>query len=282
MGNVFKYYVKPFGCYFNRVLPAVYEDSLSYLEQLCKLKYKLNEVITNITQLESGLPDYIKQTIDATLGGWEEEMNQRFTEQNEKIDSALQEVKEVTEEMQTQVDTAIRQMEATINQQLNTLYLILTNGINANKAYIDAQIALLKEEFPDLSNVFVISPVDGQLVTIQKCVNDMMNTLRYGALTAAQYDALQLTAEAYDGKNLTAFQYDMYGLCELWSYLDVHRMHSMSTGEIVAIPAAVYQLANYVRENAASAQAYDNAEYTAETYDGLSITAYNYDWQGVS
>lgn len=282
MGKVFKYYFKPLGSYFNRVLPAVYDESLSYIEQLCKLKYKLNEIIKNINGLESGLPDYIKQTIDATLGGWEEEMDERFAEQNAKIDGALRQVDQVTAELQAEVDAAIRDMEATVNQQLNTLYLMLTNGVNANRAYIDAQIALLKEEFPNLSNVFVISPVDGQLVTIQKCVNDMMNTLRYGALTASQYDALQLTAKEYDDKNLTAFQYDMYGLCRLWSYLDVHRMHSVSTGEIVAIPSAVYQLAGYVRSSGLTAQAYDGKSLTASGYDGKSVTAYNYDWAGVS
>ena len=31
-----------------RILPAMYDDSLSYYENLCKLTYKMNEIIDNI------------------------------------------------------------------------------------------------------------------------------------------------------------------------------------------------------------------------------------------
>jgi len=264
------------------VLPAVYDDSLSYYEQLCKIKYKLNEVIKNLNDLEENLPSYVKQAIDEALGGWEERMEAQFAEQNERIAAAEKKIDDSLDDMQAQIDAAIRDMEQTINAQLNALYLILVNGINANRAYIDSQISLLKAEFPDLSTVYVISPVDGQLVKIQDCVNDMYNVLRYGALTAAQYDALQLTAKEYDDKNLTAFTYDMYGLCELWSYLNVHRMHSVTTGEIVAIPAGVYQLTDKVRTNGITATAYDTLALTASGYDTKAVTAYNYDWSGVA
>ena len=209
-------------------------------------------------------------------------MEAQFAEQNARIAAAEKKIDDSVAEMQAQLDAAIREMEQTINAQLNALYLILVNGINANRAYIDSQISLLKAEFPDLSTVYVISPVDGQLVKIQDCVNDMYNVLRYGALTAAQYDALQLTAKVYDDKSLTAFTYDMYGLCELWSYLNVHRMHSVTTGEIVAIPAGVYQLTDKVRTNGLTATAYDTKELTASGYDGKAVTAYNYDWSGVA
>ena len=280
--GIFNFSVRPLCSYYRKVLPAVYDDSLSYYEQLCRIKYKLNEVIKNLNALEENLPSYVKQAIDEALGGWEERMEEQFAEQNARIVAAEKKIDDSVAEMQAQLDAAIREMEQTINAQLNALYLILVNGINANRAYIDSQISLLKAEFPDLSTVYVISPVDGQLVKIQDCVNDMYNVLRYGALTAAQYDALQLTAKEYDDKSLTAFTYDMYGLCELWSYLNVHRMHSVTTGEIVAIPAGVYQLTDKVRSNGLTATAYDTKEITAGGYAGKTVTAYNYDWSGVA
>ena len=280
--GIFNYSVRPLCSYYRRALPAVYDDSLSYYEQLCRIKYKLNEVIKNLNDLEENLPSCVKQAIDEALGGWEERMEAQFAEQNARIAAAEKKIDDSVAEMQAQLDAAIREMEQTINAQLNALYLILVNGINSNRAYIDSQISLLKAEFPDLSTVYVISPVDGQLVKIQDCVNDMYNVLRYGALTAAQYDALQLTAKEYDDKSLTAFTYDMYGLCELWSYLNVHRMHSVTTGEIVAIPAGVYQLTDKVRTGGLTATAYDTKELTASVYDGKAVTAYNYDWSGVA
>lgn len=44
-----------FWCF--KVLPLVYDDSLSYMEVLCKVKYKLNEII----EAMDGLDDTIKE-----------------------------------------------------------------------------------------------------------------------------------------------------------------------------------------------------------------------------
>ena len=286
---LFNWYVKPLSCYVSKVLPATYDATLSYYECLAKLTYKLNETIKNLNDLEENLPTYVKQAIDAALGGWEEKMQQQFAEQNaklqamqEQIDAQDKHIDQKLGEFKAELDAAIREMEAVVNQQLSAMWAILTSGLASNRAYTDAQIAKLRSEFPDLSNVFVISPVDGRLVPIQVALDDMYDVLRYGALTAGQYGALQLTAKEYDDKNLTAFRYDMYGLVELWPYLNPHKMHSVTTGELIIIGPAVYQLADYVRENGITAQAYDNLQLTAEGYDAKQVTSYNYDWAGVT
>lgn len=53
--------IEPFrmgGCY--KVLPLVYDDSLSYYENLCKMSSKLNEVIAEYNKLfESGMQEAI-------------------------------------------------------------------------------------------------------------------------------------------------------------------------------------------------------------------------------
>lgn len=41
--------VKPFRFWSQKVLPLVYDDSLSYYEVLCKLKDKMNELIYFVT-----------------------------------------------------------------------------------------------------------------------------------------------------------------------------------------------------------------------------------------
>lgn len=47
----------------HKILPLVYEDSLSYYEVLCKMKAKLNEVIENVNEI----PSYIDEVIDEKL-----------------------------------------------------------------------------------------------------------------------------------------------------------------------------------------------------------------------
>lgn len=47
--------LQPFRYWCQKVLPLVYDDSLSYYETLCKLTATLNEVISNVNKL----PEYI-------------------------------------------------------------------------------------------------------------------------------------------------------------------------------------------------------------------------------
>lgn len=47
--------------YCQKVLPLVYDDSLSYYENLCKLTFKMNEIIAEIN---NNFNDLIKQMID--------------------------------------------------------------------------------------------------------------------------------------------------------------------------------------------------------------------------
>ncbi len=53
------YNMKPFRFWCQKVLPLVYDDSLSYMELLCKVVNYLNHVIEDI----NGIPDYINQLI---------------------------------------------------------------------------------------------------------------------------------------------------------------------------------------------------------------------------
>ena len=51
--------IKTLRFYCQKVLPLVYDDSLSYYELLSKVCKKLNEVIT----AQNGIPDYIEKKI---------------------------------------------------------------------------------------------------------------------------------------------------------------------------------------------------------------------------
>ena len=46
---------------------------------------------------------------------------------------------------------------------------------------------------------------------LQTVIDNIYGTSREEALTATEYDALNLTATAYDAYELTAFNYDRYG-----------------------------------------------------------------------
>ena len=53
------YNMKPFRFWCQKVLPLVYDDSLSYMELLCKVVDYMNHIIEDI----NGIPNYINQLI---------------------------------------------------------------------------------------------------------------------------------------------------------------------------------------------------------------------------
>lgn len=69
----------------NKILPLVYDDSLSYYEVLCKTRAKLNEVIDSTNGLLATWNTY-KNDIDKAFGEYTEGLDKKFTELSAKID----------------------------------------------------------------------------------------------------------------------------------------------------------------------------------------------------
>ena len=103
-----------------------------------------------------------------------------------------------------------------VTDKLNDFYqkiedeLIL--AVNYLKAYSDANDAILNNKIDQitLGNIELIDPTTGLLTPLQDVINNIAGTGR-DALTASEYDALDLTATAYDGYDITAFDYDYHG-----------------------------------------------------------------------
>lgn len=71
------------------------------------------------------------------------------------------------------------------------------------KAYTDSQV---------LSYTMMINPITGVYEDVRNVVDDIVYYFHTNdALTAAEYDALDLTASAYDAYDITAYDYDFSG-----------------------------------------------------------------------
>lgn len=141
------------------------------------------------------------------------------------------------EQIQTMIDNAIAQNNLTLAQQLINLkaqitaeykgYVTaqintLTVYINNQDAYYDqlaqgyAQSALTESKtYTDnqvLSYTMMINPITGEYEDVRLVVNDIVTYFHtQDALTASEYDTLDLTAAYYDGKDITAYDYDFSG-----------------------------------------------------------------------
>lgn len=165
-------------------------DMMTDVEFLLGVLKKLNEVIaqTNInTEFINNYSGKIEE-IETTIAELRQEMSTFEQDVNQSI--ALQ-FAEIKVELQAMVVTALAQA----------------------KAYTDTVAAQLEEEIQEISigQISVFDPTTGYYSPLQTVIDNLYNTGRTDALTATEYDALDLTATAYDAYTLTAYEYDNNG-----------------------------------------------------------------------
>lgn len=78
----------------NKILPLVYDDSLSYYETLCKTSAKLNEVIDSTNGLLAAWNTY-KNDIDKAFGEYTAGLDKKFADLTDKIDADFLRYKDV-------------------------------------------------------------------------------------------------------------------------------------------------------------------------------------------
>lgn len=306
--------IKGFSFWCQKIVPLVYDNSVSYWETLCKVSEKLNEVINQYNNFQSETKDYIDNRLAVIINEWTSILNQALDSQNKYVESRLKNNKDwlaneialmemklnnrlsenvewVTDRLalnekamtalQNSVESAIGDLKAYIDSQVATLNEAIQTGDASQRAYTNAMITELRSEIPAITSVIVTDPVTGCQMSIQDSLENMYRVLRYGGLTAGEYDSLSITAGEYDDKHLTSWEYDMYGVRYLWPYMPFNRAFHPVTGSRDRVQFVEYYLANFARTNGLTATAYDNLGLTAEAYDNLERTAYDYDWSGV-
>lgn len=178
-----------------------YQDNLTFVEYLLGVLKKLNEVIVQTNSNTSFIEDY-----DGRIEAVEREialLRAEMTEFEAGIDTKFQNLE--------------NELEATIDQRLvdirSELITLITVYRAEAKAYTDQQIANVEEEINNilLGQIQVHDPTTGLTADLQTVINNIYDSTREEALTATEYDALELTATTYDGYEITAFNYDQYG-----------------------------------------------------------------------
>ena len=136
-----------------------------------------------------------------------------INEYSGKIEEIEEEVGKLSKEMQTFQE----EVNANINQQFiqlkSELQSMIAVALNQATAYTDAQVAVLEGEIAQISvgQISVYDPTTGLYSPLQIVIDNLYGQGRSDALTATEYDALDLTATAYDAYQLTAYDYDING-----------------------------------------------------------------------
>ena len=301
------------------ILPTVFSESLSYLEQLSAFSKKLNELIESYNKFSGEYENYVQEQlkpyqsqideltnrfnsivneINDNIDAFKTETNDKIDTQNEvitnfknetnsRIDSYKSEIFEALDETQKEiyahVEAEILRLKTDITTQVSIQLSFLRRLINQHDknvlSIVDAKLIEFLGKIPTGTQL-VINPTSGTIDTLQATLYDMYDYYRVEGLTAQQYDALELTAEEYDEQRLTAYEYDFYSARKL-EIDDRFYMFDPFNGSIKLISSVVYELTELHKgDSAFNAEEYDALEVTAGRYDEQELSAYSYDWQG--
>lgn len=165
------------------------EDWMTDVEFLLGMLKKLNEVIVQTNKNTSFIDDY-----------------------SGKIEEIEAEIQALRDEMLTFEEDINNQITARFNAMKLELQSMIATTLTQANAYTDAKSAQLEAEIQEISvgNINVYDPTTGALSPLQVVIDNIYGSSREDAITATEYDALELTATVYDGLELTAFDYDKY------------------------------------------------------------------------
>jgi len=166
-----------------------FKNNLTFSEYLLGVLKKVNEVIAQSNEQAEYIAEF-----DA------------------KYQELLTEFTELKQEFNNLKDDIVSDVTAKLNDFYQKIEDEITLAVNYLKAYSDANDAILNNKIDQitLGNIELIDPTTGLLTPLQDVINNIAGTGR-DALTASEYDALDLTATTYDGYDITAFDYDYHG-----------------------------------------------------------------------
>lgn len=166
------------------------KDMMTSVEYLLGILKKLNETI--------------KQVNDNT------EFINNYAGKIEELEAEIAGLRNELQTFEADISVSIQAQFLQIKSELESTVAAFMTQANA---YTDAVAAQLREEIRAVSvgAITVYDPSTGILSPLQTVIDNLYGTSRDEALTATEYDALDLTATGYDAEEITAFNYDRYG-----------------------------------------------------------------------
>lgn len=302
----------------HKILPLVYDESLSYYEVLCKVAKSVNETIESVNNLNDNVTDLNSRVnvltdelnaIANEINTFEAEINLKFDnleirierELGEKFDDYDRQFDELKAETRAELVALQNEMnnfiqftfpnfEADIrrilNEEIAMLYQKFDSLEDDLKAYIYNELQKILEQIPEITTVWVIDPTTGELGDIQSVINNFYNVLRYFALTADEFDALGMTVDelqhiVVDGipRGLTCLEWDMYAKLFINVDKDKDKVGSYLTGELVELEDNVNINNMLLKESGCyECGEFDEIGGDCDTIDSLNISAYRWDW----
>lgn len=221
-----------------RTLPTAYDDTLSYLEVVDKLIYKVNEVIESIDEIQSEWEsekadiERVKTSVsklESDFDNFKSEMQSEFNNFSDKVRADVQtQFDELTESVNTkisnfenEVNTNFDNLTNNVNSSLtsirsdilafkNTITSYVDNKIEVVETKHSRDIQLVNEKIDNLEFEYppILNMITGRYDTIQNVLEMLYSMVRTDALTCTEFDALVITCNDFDDLEMSASEFD--------------------------------------------------------------------------
>lgn len=190
--------------YFGRcypVLPAVYDESLSYYESVCKLVAKVNELVDVINNVNVDILNQANAYTDSQIRNLEGRVTQ-----------AVNDVKKLQEDLKNDYDnfaTGVNNKLSGFDKRLTDMVAEINEIVYSVNARTDLAIQQNNEyifkEINDniLGNITVINYFTGERVTVQEMFNYLATLHLDESLTYAVLVVKDITVDNLISKNIT-------------------------------------------------------------------------------
>ena len=162
---------------FQKVLPAVYDDSLTYYESVCKLVAKINEMVDAINNISVDILDDAKTYTDSAVQLFDDKVQASIKE----VYNVREQLYNLSDELNKQYNDFVRLTQSQLllfDNRLNDVHTRIDDvTISINKRTDEAikqnNEILLTDLGRTLSQVKVLNYFTGEYVAIQEMFNYM-------------------------------------------------------------------------------------------------------------
>lgn len=299
------------------VLPAVYDDVLSYEEWLSKVIYRINELQEYIDDTMENIEQIIDQTVTRKIAPVKEDVDRikiditnintaldqldkdiknsikdckNYTDNKlgkleKRYDKEIQDLSELIEKYRRQMQTANKELEQRITDAYQKADLFILKEakrythyvMGVNNNKIFAEIHALQERMDELVKEYP------DLYDPATGRNENMQDLIYNMYRALR--VLGIGAMLYDDQQITAEEFDAMGLSA--QQYDVafsahiwdsfKTMFNPFTGKQESTREVLNYLINKLRWNAKTTTEYEDWGFTANEFDNSTYGAYEQD-----
>lgn len=294
--------------YCQKVLPLVYDESLSYLEQICKLRHKINEVIDEFNQWESiilELQDALQDisgmksdistlksdvvninqrmleittvidSLDSYVKNMEKQFDKRLTEDEESLANLVKSISK----LRTDVFTAIDNLRTELVDLFNSFTVDFTEELEMLQLKVNQMKVNFQNQIDELRQIVeqidtsVINPWHWELgkISQQKNVELTYRDLADNVPLAKEYCMESLTAQEYTNLGLTALDY----VTRARKLLHLDWVFSPTYGWRQEINNVLTSIVTWLSDTM-SANVYAEMELDADGYSALNLSAQDY------